>query len=315
MPMNVITLTINPVIDKSTEAPLIMPNRKNRCTKPRFEPGGGGINVARALKKLHGSATAWYLAGGNSGNFLQMLLEDEGIDQYRFITKKEVRENLMVYDQSSSEHYRFGMPGPILEPDDWGQVMEKLGNLDSKVDYFVASGSLPPGVPYDLYAQMARVLKEKNIKMVLDTTGEPLKLALEEGVYMFKPNIHEMASLLGKETLYGMEQEGAAIQILQKGQCEMLVLSLGPRGAMMAFAGDKIQYVVPPTIPVKSTVGSGDSMVAGLLYGLVNGYPPSDAIKYGVAAGTAATMTPGSGLCRKEDTETIYKWLRSKSTG
>ncbi|MFW5657378.1 MAG: 1-phosphofructokinase family hexose kinase [Bacteroidota bacterium] len=308
--MKVLSVTINPVLDKSTQANLIQTGKKIRCEKPRYEPGGGGINVSRAMKYLCCDSTACFLTGGNTGKRLTQLLEQEKIQCLPVESATETRENLMVLDKTTGEQYRFGMPGPEIPEKEWQAVINVIKkNLDG-YDYLVASGSLPPGVPDDFYARLARITNQKNIRMVLDTSGDPLKIALEqEGVHMIKPNLGELARLLDKKTLSGMEQEVAAEEILGKEQCEILVLSLGARGAMIAMTNLEHEYIIPPTVPVISAVGAGDSMVAGILTGIKKGMHPNQAVRYGVAAGTAATMTPGSALCTKEDTDRIFEWM------
>ncbi len=309
--MNVLSVTINPVVDKSTQADLIQTGKKIRCDKPRYEPGGGGINVTRAMKYLCCDSTACFLTGGNSGKRLIKLLEKDEITCLPIESNAETRENLMVMDKSTGSQYRFGMPGPEIPEKEWQAVINEIEKALPDFDYLVASGSLPPGVPVDFYARVARLAKKENVRMVLDTSGDPLKVTLEqEGVYLIKPNLGELARLLGKETLSGMEQEDAAKEILEKDQCEILVLSLGARGAMTAMKNHDNLYIIPPTVPVKSAVGAGDSMVAGIITGIIKGMDPYLAVRYGVAAGTAATMTPGSALCTKEDTDRIFEWMK-----
>lgn len=309
--VNVLTVTINPSVDKSTQADLIQSEKKIRCEKPRHEPGGGGINVSRAMKYLCCDSTACFLKGGNNGKRLIQLLEQDEIQCLPVETKAETRENLMVMDKTTGGQYRFGMPGPEISEKEWQAVIQEIKKILPGFDYLVASGSLPPGVPDDFYARIASLSKKENVRMVLDTSGDPLKTTLEqEGVYMIKPNLGELARLLGKETLSGMEQEEAAKKILEKDQCEILVLSLGARGAMTIMKNHDSLYITPPTVPVKSAVGAGDSMVAGILSGITKGMEPYLAVRYGVAAGTAATMTPGSTLCTKEDTDRIFGWMK-----
>jgi 6-phosphofructokinase 2 len=306
--MKIVTVTVNPVLDTSTIAELVVPLKKTRCKTPVHEPGGGGLNVSRALNKLGCDSLAIIMAGGENGNKLQELLNDEGINIELVTTQENTRENIMVYEEKTGEHYRFVMPGPEIQKKDWQNLLETIKKLNPKPEYLVASGSLPPGVPDDFYARMAAYAKKNDIKMVIDTSGPPLKLALQEGVYLAKPNLREMKELLDKPKLTGMELDMAAKNILNKGYCTLLVVSLGERGALLARK-DIIEYVVPPVMPVKSAVGAGDSMVAGMVLGCVRGFWPEKAIRYGVAAGTAATMTPGSELCRKSDTDEIYNWL------
>jgi 6-phosphofructokinase 2 len=308
---DIITITLNPALDKSTHVKQVLPEKKLRCDYPQFEPGGGGINVSRAIKKLGGNSCAWFLEGGPTGQKLCELLEEEGVDCWTVKTKNWSRENLMVMEDSTGNQYRFGMPGPETYEEEWKQCLNKLESLDTNElpKYVVASGSLPPGVPDDFYSQLAGIASRRNFKLIVDTSGEALLKAAGEGVYLLKPNLGELAALAGKDSISALEQEEIAKFVLDEGKSKVLVVSLGPRGAMLA-SEKGISYVVPPTVPQKSAVGAGDSMVAGMVLSLVKGCSLKEVVMYGVAAGTAATMTPGSELCKKEDTEVIYKWLQ-----
>lgn len=289
----------------------VLPQKKLRCSEPVYEPGGGGINVSRALKKLGGSSCAWLLAGGPAGDRICELLREEAVDFWAVPTESWTRENLMVMEDSAGNQYRFGMPGAAVTEAEWRQCVDKLAQLPAAElpDYVVASGSLPPGVPDDFYSQLAVVAHKRNFRLIVDTSGEALLKAAGKGVYLLKPNLGELAALAGKEQITAMEQEEIARQVLAEGKCQVLVVSLGSRGAMLASKEGGISYVVPPTVPQQSAVGAGDSMVAGMVLSLIKGCDLDEMVRYGVAAGTAATMTPGSELCRKEDTEEIYQWL------
>lgn len=307
----IITITLNPALDKSSRVSHVLPEKKLRCSDPVFEPGGGGINVSRAIKKLGGESCAWFLQGGPTGQSLCNLLTNEEIDYWTVETKNWTRENLMIVEEATGNQYRFGMPGPQTLEDEWKQCLQKLREMkESELpEFVVASGSLPPGVPSDFYLQLAVLAHEKNFKLIVDTSGDALLKAAGEGVYLLKPNLGELAALVGKDEISALEQEDIALQVLDEGKCQVLVVSLGPRGAMLASKEGGISYVVPPTVMQKSAVGAGDSMVAGMVLSLLKGYSLPEVVRYGVAAGTAATMTPGSELCRKVDTEEIYKWL------
>ncbi|MFD2245052.1 1-phosphofructokinase family hexose kinase [Pontibacter ruber] len=306
----ILTITLNPALDKSTHINRVLPEKKLRCAEPVYEPGGGGINVSRAVKKLGGESCAWLLAGGPAGERLCELLRKEGVEYWAGQTKSWTRENLMVKEDSTGDQFRFGMPGQQTEEQEWKQVIEKLEQLKELPEYVVASGSLPPGVPDDFYLQLAVIAHKRGFRLIVDTSGEALIKAAGEGLYLIKPNLGELAKLAGKEHISALEQEKIAMQVLDEGKCKVLVVSLGPRGAMLASKETGILYVAPPTVKQESAVGAGDSMVAGMVMSLLKGWPLEDVIRYGVAAGTAATMTPGSELCRKEDTEEIYKWLQ-----
>ena len=308
----IVTLTLNPALDKSTETVRLMPDEKLRCDPPRWEPGGGGINVSRAIKFLGGDSLCIYLAGGPSGAKMEELLQEEGINQQRIPGKEATRENMVVYEKSTRRQYRFGMPGAKVTEEELEACLEAVRKLPEGVEYLVASGSLPTGAPDDFYGKIARIAHDKGFKLAIDTSGSALTHAAEQGVCLLKPNLSELSSLAGKEQINAMEQEEIAHEVISKGKAKMLAVSLGPRGAMLA-TNDLIEYVVPPTVKQLSTVGAGDSMVAGMVLSLSRGDSLQDMIRWGVAAGTAATMTPGSELCRRQDVEEIYKWLKEKS--
>ncbi|WP_114781320.1 1-phosphofructokinase family hexose kinase [Botryobacter ruber] len=305
----IVTITLNPALDKSTSIFQVQPEKKLRCDVPKFEPGGGGINVSRAIHKLGGHSCAWFLSGGPSGERLEELLRDEGVEFWAAKAKNWTRENLMIFETSTTNQYRFGMPGPQTSEAEWKQFLTKLEQAEELPEYVVASGSLPPGVPDDFYYQLAVIAHKRGFKLVVDTSGDALMKAAGEGVYLLKPNLGELAALAGKEEITAMEQEKIARKVLDEGKCEVLVVSLGPRGAMLATK-EGIHYVVSPTVKMQSAVGAGDSMVAGMVLSLIKGCSLLDVVRYGVAAGTACTMTPGSELCTKEDTEDIFKWLK-----
>lgn len=304
----IITVTFNPVIDKSTTISSLIPEKKLRCTAPSFEPGGGGINVARAIKKLGGDATAIYPAGGYTGKFLEILMEKEGVPSLIIETRNHTRENLIVLDTSTNQQYRFGMPGPELLEDEWKSCLQKIKELDD-IEFIVASGSLNPGMPLDIYARIAVIAKEKNAKLIVDTSGEPLKHAANAGLYLIKPNLGELSSLVGKEEINAEMVDDVALELIEKGKCEIVVVSMGAAGAMLVSKNEVI-HMVPPTVRKRSTVGAGDCMVAGIVLSLARGLNLKEALRYGIASGTAATMNPGTELAKLEDVEKLYKLIR-----
>ncbi|HEY4966835.1 MAG TPA: 1-phosphofructokinase family hexose kinase, partial [Puia sp.] len=307
----IITITLNPAIDKLTSAPVLIPEKKLRCSVPVFEPGGGGVNVARAIKKLGGNALAIYLAGGHTGHFFNQLLREEHVEALVTETHAYTRENLIVLETASNQQYRFGMPGPHIRETEW---QDCLNNIEKQtgVEYIVASGSLPPGVPTDIYARIAWIANKKKARLIVDTSGEALKQAVHEGVYLIKPNLGELSSLAGKEVLQIESIDDLAIEIISAGTCEVIVVSMGQTGAMLVTKDLALQ-IVPPPVQRKSTVGAGDSMVAGIVMSLEAGKPLIDAVQYGVACGTAATMNSGTQLCRKEDVDRLFQLIHGKS--
>lgn len=306
---SIVTVTFNPAIDKSTSVPLLIHEKKLKGTQPVYESGGGGINVARAIKKLGAEATAIYLAGGYSGITFTQLLAEEGIETIVTEIKGNTRENFIVVETDTNKQYRFGMPGPKIFEDEWQQCLRTIEQIKDAT-YIVASGSLPEGVPTDIFARIATIAQKKNARLIVDTSGEALKKVLDAGVYLIKPNLTELSSLLGKEIpINGVSN--AARELINKGNCEVIVVSMGNAGAILVTK-ELIQQVKPPTVKRKSTVGAGDSMVAGITLSLSKNKNLKEVIQYGVACGTAATMNEGTELCRKEDADYLFTLIQKE---
>lgn len=306
----IVTLAMNPAIDKSSSVDHVVAERKLYCKIPRFEPGGGGVNVSRAIKKLGGESMLLYPAGGLTGKRLQELLDKEGLNHRPFPIEGVNRESLVILEESTGQQYRFGMPGPELHQKEWEPFLQELATMEPSPDYVVASGSLPPGVPADFYARVARVGKERGAKVIIDVSGEALEQALKEGVYLIKPNVREFRELVGKEIKEESQIKAEAQKMVKRGRCEVLVISLGAAGALMV-SEELAEHILPPTVPIISKVGAGDSMVAGIALSLARGNPLMESILFGVAAGTAAVMTPGTELCRREDAERLFESMVS----
>jgi 6-phosphofructokinase 2 len=307
----IVTITFSPCIDKSTSVDAMIPEKKLRCALPKLDPGGGGINVARAINKLGGEALAIFPSGGYTGKHFNALLEIEHVASRIIDTLSETRENIIVVDESTKQQYRFGMPGTELRADEWQQCLDAVDQIEG-LEFIVASGSLPPGVPLDIYARLAVIAKKKRAKLVIDTSGEALRHAAEEGVYLLKPNMGELASLIGKDKLEQNELEELGRKFVLNGHCEVLVVSLGGAGAVLITANE-MHHIVPPKVEPKSVVGAGDSMVAGMVLSLSRNLPLKEVLQIGVACGTAATINPGTDLCRKEDVEMLLKRIRPAS--
>ncbi|RPD47124.1 1-phosphofructokinase family hexose kinase [Hymenobacter sediminis] len=304
----IVTLTLNPTVDKSTTADHIIPDQKLRCAAPKFEPGGGGINVSRALKRLGAESVAVFPVGGPSGVLLRELLEQEHIQQKPVETVSRTRENFIVVDASNGQQYRFGMPGTPLSQEEQQQVLATLKSLPEVPEFLVISGSLPPGVEPEFLVRIVRAAKGMGIKVVIDTSGPALHQVLEEGVFMAKPNVGELSKMAGVDELDNEAVAQAAHKLVQDGKCEIVVTSLGPQGACVVTK-DTADHIPAPAVKKRSTVGAGDSMVAGLVYGLSTGLSVAEVGRLGVACGTAATMNPGTELFRKDDVEKLYNWL------
>ncbi|HEY9000736.1 MAG TPA: 1-phosphofructokinase family hexose kinase [Mucilaginibacter sp.] len=304
----IITITFNPALDKSVTVPELISEKKLKCSQPVYEPGGGGINVARAIKKLGGDPTAIFLAGGFAGDKISELLADDGIRDKRINIAGNSRENLIVADLATSRQYLFDMPGPAIKPREWRACLNALVWADL-VQFIVVSGSIPPGLPDDIFKRLAFVAEKKKARLIVDTSGQALRQAAESGVYMIKPNLKELASLVGADSLTPDTAIDAAKKLIDHGKCQAIVVSMGARGALLVTEQSMVD-VSQPSVNVKSTVGAGDSLVAGIVYSLSQNYSLEDAVRFGVACGSAATMNPGTELCSKADAERIYAAIR-----
>jgi 6-phosphofructokinase 2 len=305
----ILTVTVNPAVDTNTEVSQVVAERKLRCDSPVHEPGGGGLNVSRAISRLGGSSTALHLSGGPAGRQLSGLLDSEGIDHHPFETEGLTRVNFTVRETSSNRQFRFGMPGPTIQEQEWKGFLDFVRERLPSKGFVVASGSLAPGVPSDFYARIARMLKKKGTRLILDTSGEPLTRAAEEGVYLLKPNMREFQELVQREITDEREQERQARALVRRGSCEVLVLSLGSAGILLATEED-VRRLRAPSVPIRSKVGAGDSMVAGVVLGLYRDMTLDESARLGIAAGAAAVMTPGTELCRGDDAKRLFKQLQ-----
>jgi 6-phosphofructokinase 2 len=305
---NVLTITLNPAVDKSSTAETIKPEKKLRCAAPVYEAGGGGINVSRGLIRLGIDSTACFTSGGRAGSLLEALLKEEKVPTMPIKVAGETRENFIVVEASSNEQYRFGMPGDKLTPAETATIFEHIANLSPFPDIVVISGSLPPGVEPAFLRNLVKEIKAKKAVVIADTSGAALTEILKEGVYLLKPNLGELSRLSGREHLDNDLADEAAKQLIDEGKAEVIVVSLGAQGAYLVTKTENI-HIPAPSVKKLSTVGAGDSMVAGMVSILARGGTMHEMARMGVACGTAATMNPGTGLFKKEDAERLYKWL------
>lgn len=306
----IVTLTLNPCIDKSTTVKEMVPEKKLQCTFPKWEPGGGGLNVSRALKRLGTESTCVFPSGGNSGITLNQLLQHEGIVFQSIHTTNETRENFIVVELQTNNQFRFGMPGAQLSQEELEQCIQAILQIEN-MEYLIVSGSLPDGVPLTIFDSLSAIAREKRAKLIIDTSGAALKQAVQSGVYLIKPNLGELASLVNTNHLANNEAAEAARRLIHLGKCQIIIVSMGKEGAIL-ISKDHSVMIFAPTVDRKSTVGAGDSMVAGMIHGLQNGMSIPDAARYGVACGSAATMNPGTELCKKIDADRLFQIIQSK---
>lgn len=310
---DIVTITPNPAVDLSTAIEKLVPVYKLRGTLQRRDPGGGGINVARVIKRLGGDVSAIYPIGGATGDSLRRLVEQEGVASRTFAIADETREDFFVSEISTGQQYRFILPGPKLAESEWRECLDLLFRTEPFPRFVVASGSLPGGVPDDFYARVARIAKERGAKMILDTSGAALPAAVAEGVYLIKPDLREMRELTNSEPASVDEWESAAKVIVRSGKVAVIALTMGHLGAALVTR-DRALRAPPLAITPVSAVGAGDSFLGALIYGLASGARLDDAFRLAVAAGAAALLNPGTELCRPGEVKRLAEAVTLQST-
>ena len=301
----IITLTPNPAIDISTSVDRIVPMRKLRCAPQRRDPGGGGVNVARVVKRFGGDVEAILPVGGFTGQLLRRLINDEEIPHRVIEVEAETREDFSVSELSTAQQYRFVLPGLPLCEAEWRECLKALAGTEPRPKFVVGSGSLPPGVPNDFYAQAAAIARKLGAKFIIDTSGAPLAIAMEHGVYMIKPNLREMRDLVGVELLNQNDWIIAARAYINAGKVEVVALSLGHLGALLVTRDQALRSQALPIKPV-SAVGAGDSFLGAMIFSLAKGKSLTDAFRLGMAAGSSALVNEGTDLCRPADAYRLY---------
>lgn len=300
----VVTLTPNPALDIATHVEKLVPSHKLRCGTVHRDPGGGGINVARVLHRLGGKVVAVYSCGGSSGNELSDLLRHEGLLHRAVHVSGRTRESFNITEDDSGEQFRFILPGDPMSESEWKRCIDVALSLVANGDYFVGSGSLPPGVPDDFYARAVRGAKTKGATTVIDTQGASLKAVLEEGVVILKASAREMGGYLGTAPADPRAWRAVCSELLRSGKVQTVAVTLGEQGAVL-MSGALAWHVAVPQVKSSTTVGAGDSFLGGLLAKLVAGKSLPEALRFAAAAGTAALFAHGTGLCDPAEVEKL----------
>lgn len=300
---DIVTLTVNPALDKSAHFRGLIPEQKIRCEEPRYDAGGGGINVSKAIARLGGQSVCVFTSGGTIGSMLEELVQKEVTALKVVKTTNWTRESFVAVDDNTNSQYRFGFAGSAILEHEKKEIIQTIQELKPK--FLVLSGSLNEGLPTDFYQHIANLAKEFGAKVIVDTSGEALQKVLETGVYLIKPNVVELAKLIGVEKLEMEEVVHAAQTLIEKGNAEIIVVSLGPQGAVLVTA-TQTEFVSAPDVIKRSTVGAGDSMVGAMVWALSQNKSLKEVVQWGVACGSAATMNEGTQLFKLEDAKRLF---------
>ena len=305
----ILTLTPNPALDLSTTAERVLPTHKLRCGPVTRYAGGGGVNVARLLHRMGADVAAWTLTGGPAGAKVQQLLEREGVPALCLPIADDTRENLSVFETATGQEFRFVLPGPLLAAGEWQAMLERLESLPSLPSaprWLVASGSLALGMPDDFYAQAARIAQRKGARFALDSSGPALAAALQAGVALVKPSLRELRELTGQALPDAPAWQAAAQELVRSGQAELVALSLGAQGGLIADRDGVWQAPALQVPTATGTTGAGDCFLAAILWALEQGAAPPEALRWGMAAGAATLLAPGTALAQVADVQRLW---------
>lgn len=302
MSARIVTLTVNPAVDLSAHAASVQPGHKIRTFDERYDPGGGGINVARVIHELGGETLALFASGGVTGRFVEQMLTQEKVPWQAVLIGGSCRISVTVHDKSNGQEYRFVPQGPKVTAAECSDILETLKRVEA--DWVVASGSLAPGMPADFYAKAAGIAAARGARFALDTSGSALAAALGHGIFLLKPSLSELEAVVGCKVRDLDSQMDQARRLVQSGAAEMIALTLGSAGAILATS-DQVCHLPAPPVTERTGVGAGDSFLAGLVFALARGQPAERALKLAIACGAAAVQGSGTAQVKRSDVATL----------
>ena len=302
------TITLNPCLDEHISVNGLVVEEANRWFKLHRYAGGKGIDVSRAIHEMDGRTIAYGFIGGPEGRAVEILLDEEGV-QFSFTPiEQETRTNFIITDTKTSQQTRIDAPGPRISKKELERFYRKVREIHPEPDLIVASGSVPPGVPVNIYYNMVMEAKGYRVRTILDSEGQWLAEGIKAKPYLIKPNVHEAEELLKRELPTEEAIIKAALELVRTG-IEVVVISRG-RDGIIAATKKKFVKAVPPPVKTRSAVGAGDSITAGLALKLAYGEPLIEACRLAVAMGTATVLTPGTELCRRADVENLLPQIK-----
>lgn len=304
---DILTVTLNPALDLATEVERIVPDMKLRCAPAQLDPGGGGINVSRAIAILGGMSRTFVVLGGHNGDHMAKLMTEAGLDLIMHPARGETRSSLSVQDRTTGEQFRFMLPGPQWQPVDIVAVTAAVTHTAVPGGLAVVSGSIPPGVPMSIPLDLARVLHARGVDAVVDTSGEALRIAgaaTDGAVHVLRMNHNEANELAGRTLSSLTESADFAEALVARGAARIVIVARDREGSVLATSGLRL-HAPAADVPVKSKVGAGDTFVGAFMLGLAQGQDLAMALTRGVAGASAAVMTDATRLCRREDVERL----------
>ncbi|MEO1240441.1 MAG: 1-phosphofructokinase family hexose kinase [Pseudomonadota bacterium] len=298
---DILTVTLNPAIDIAANVTRLEARGKLRCHAPHIDPGGGGVNVSRAIKELGGDSLAFVAVGGPIGDWYVELLNSEGVNAVQFEIGGHTRQSFAVTEEETGEQYRFVLPGPTWSKDESERALAEIIALSENKSYIVLSGSLPPGAPDDFYSRIAASIPNKITRVVLDTSAAALTTSVKKSTksfYCIRMNTRE-AQQFGKSLFAETDATSLAKALVDRQVAEVVIVTHGEKGAVLATQNLSLS-ITPPQVKVVSAVGAGDSFVGAFTLGMSKNWSLRAACRYGVAAAASAMTTPATVLCQKD---------------
>jgi len=304
------TLTLNPAVDRELTVPAIEYNTVLRAAQWQVDCGGKGFNVSRMLKSLGADNTALGFAGGKSGEVLREGLEALGIDTDFVWVADETRTNVSIVTEAHNRYIKVNEPGPTISSAELKILIQKVRQFSAPGDWWVLAGSLPPGVPASIYAELITVIQQAGAHAILDSSGEALRLGCKAKPFMVKPNDVEAQALTNLAVSSQTDIINVAKAIQSIGPIHV-VISLGKKG-LLGVTPDQVWLIKSPQVDERNPIGAGDSLVGGVVWGLKQAYSVDEALCWGVACGAAAASLSGTGVASFKRVKSLYAQTKAQ---
>ncbi len=309
---DILTITLNPAVDVATHVPAVIAGPKLRCAAPRYDPGGGGVNVARAVQKLGGAARALIAVGGPMGQRLVSLLAAEGVPALPIVVSGETRQSFAVTDDATGAQYRFGVPGGQLTAQDADRLLTEITAHTTHNSYVVISGSVAPGLPEDMQSRIIAIAAEKHARVVVDTSSWALDRLIGDPttpVYLLRVDQSEAAEAANHPLDTLGDSVAFATDLVARGVAEIIVTGRGAEGSVLVSRDPRF-VCHAPKVAVRSKIGAGDAFVGAMTLTLARGGTADAALRWGVAAASATVSTEATALCDLAQAQACYDQCR-----
>ena len=299
----IISVTLSPALELSTATETVAPTHKLRCERATEQPGGGGVNVARVARRLGVDAIAVLPLGGSTGSRIGQLLNEEGVATSPVPVHANSRQSFSVTEHATGDQFRFVLAAPELAEDELTAIIAATAQAAQHASCVVVSGQTPPGVDPSLFRRLVDTVAPTPV--IIDTSGPALHAALDSGAAAVKPSARELSAIVGRDLVTEIDVLDAVRSVHTNSNVGTLVVSIGSGGAFSVGPNGATHRFRAPSVRVRSAIGAGDSMVAGIAVALSRGAQTVDAISLGIAAGAATVLTDGTDLCQASDVDRL----------